>query len=158
MKSGEREATFPAECWCIRRLGLRNELTHQIDFSRQFLDPALLAGLQKVLAPPVVKIGADALTTAQLCNAVLAAKPLQHDSDLLFSGETASRLAPDVLDRFLCRLSLRHRNPPSLATKVSLSIGKDCKSNLQRSPEISRSGVCPRTASVLSREGCLSVA
>src|SRR5918997_3268785 len=75
---------------------------------------ALLAGLQELLGPAVVQVLADALTPAQLGDAVLAAQTLQHDADLLLRRELPACGTPDVahdlLGRFLGRSGcLSHR-------------------------------------------------
>src|SRR3712207_6097910 len=57
---------------------------------------ALLAGLQELLGPAVVQVLADALTPAQLGDAVLAAQALQHDADLPLSRVVFAGRAADV--------------------------------------------------------------
>jgi hypothetical protein len=44
----------------------------------------LLAGLQEVLRPTIIKILVDPLLAAQLGNTVLTAQPCNHNPDLLF--------------------------------------------------------------------------
>ena len=61
----------------------------------------LLAGLQKLLRPAIVEILVDLLPAAQLRDALLAAKPLQHHPDLLLRGILSPGRPADRLDRFL---------------------------------------------------------
>src|SRR3712207_1763290 len=65
---------------------------------------ALLAGFQKLLGPAVVQVLADALTPAQLGDAVLAAQALQHDADLLFGRELPARGSADIAHDLFGRL------------------------------------------------------
>src|SRR6202047_895216 len=62
---------------------------------------------EKVLRPAIIKILDNPLTAAKLCDALLAAQALQHDTDLLFGREFPPRHAADVLHdlfrRFLHR-------------------------------------------------------
>jgi hypothetical protein len=62
---------------------------------------ALLARIEKLLGPTVIEILIDALATAELCNAVLAAQTIQHDADLLFSRVLLARGAADVFHDLL---------------------------------------------------------
>ena len=60
---------------------------------------ALLAGLQELLRPAVIQVLVDLFPTAQLRNALFAAKPLQHNPDLLLRGycrRVARRIALTV--------------------------------------------------------------
>jgi hypothetical protein len=45
----------------------------------------LVASFQKVLRPAVVEVLNNPFAAAELSDAVLAAKSIQHDADLLFS-------------------------------------------------------------------------
>src|SRR4029077_876194 len=67
----------------------------------------LLPGFEKVLRPAIIKILDNPLTAAKLCDALLAAQALQHDTDLFFGREFPPRHAADVLHdlfrRFLHR-------------------------------------------------------
>ena len=51
----------------------------------------LLARFEETLAPPIVKIGSDALTSAQLGDTLLATETVEYDPDLFF-GENLRRV------------------------------------------------------------------
>jgi len=53
----------------------------------------------EVFAPAGVRVGRDVLATAQLRDTLLASKPLEHDADLLFGSELASRAPADLTNR-----------------------------------------------------------
>jgi hypothetical protein len=73
--------------------------------ARRVARQAPLAGLQELLRPAVVLRRGDALTPAQLRDAVLAAQTIQHDPDLLLGRKMPPRLTPDVLQNlFRCFL------------------------------------------------------
>ena len=67
----------------------------------------LLARLQEVLAPALVEVGGDALATAQLGDALLAAKALEHDADLLLGCELPAGPTTDLPHGGFGRLLLR---------------------------------------------------
>ena len=61
---------------------------------------------QELLGPDIIEALGDAFLAADLSDAVLAAKAVQHDPDLVFGREMAAGRAADVLgDLFAgCRL------------------------------------------------------
>jgi hypothetical protein len=80
-------------------------------------EPAF-AGLQKLLAPGVVEIRADALASAELGDCVVALQTGQNDPDLLFRGVLPAGLPADLAD-----LRLRARRVVVLGHGSLLGIG-----------------------------------
>src|SRR3954451_8639121 len=78
-------------------------LTHRV------ASQALLAGLQELLRPAVIKVLDDALAPAQLGDTVLAAQPIEHDADLLLRREPPACCSTDLLDDRVGRLLRRHQ-------------------------------------------------
>jgi hypothetical protein len=78
----------------------------------------LLAGFEKVLAPAVVEVRRDALSAAQLGDALLTAQALEYDPDLLFRGKLPAGPAADLTYRRIRGFSrtLLSRSPHSVAT------------------------------------------
>jgi CubicO group peptidase (beta-lactamase class C family) len=66
------------------------------------------AGLEKLLAPPVIEVRDDAFTATQRGDALLAPQPLDHDPDLLFGGKASPCLAANLPNRLLGRGLLLH--------------------------------------------------
>ena len=62
---------------------------------------ALLPSLEELLGPAVIQALGNALTAAQLGNAVLALEAIQHDPDLLFGRILFAGRSTDVLDDLL---------------------------------------------------------
>ena len=61
----------------------------------------LLARFQKLLGPSVVEVLSDAFLAAQLGNGLFTAQTFQHNADLLFCRELASRCSANVPDGLL---------------------------------------------------------
>ena len=74
------------------------------DLVGEFLN-ALFVGLQELLGPVVIEVGADAFTAAKFGDGLFTTKALQDDADLFFGGEFAAGLALDLANN-LFRLSL----------------------------------------------------
>ncbi len=71
----------------------------------------LRTNLHEVLRPLVIDALWDAFAAAQLSNSVLAARPIQHDPDLLFGREMFAGRSLDVFEDLLARAlrCLSHR-------------------------------------------------
>ena len=74
----------------------------------------LLASFEEVPAPPGVQVRGDALTPAQLGDALLASKAVEYDADLLLGSKPATRLPTDLSDCCLARLLLSCRHKDTL--------------------------------------------
>lgn len=74
----------------------RRSLTSVLVLAGGIPGQAFLPGLEKLFRPAVIQALGNALSAAQLCNAVLAAKPGQDDTDFLFGAVNLARCAPDV--------------------------------------------------------------
>jgi hypothetical protein len=62
---------------------------------------ALFASLHEVLEPGVIGRGPDAFPAAEVSDRGVAPETLQHNADLLFSGEPAASNPSDVPDEIL---------------------------------------------------------
>src|SRR5579863_5907934 len=83
------------------------DLTRRRGTRRVTSQPAL-AGLQELLGPAVIHRGGDALAAAQLGDVLLAAQPLQNDTNLLFRRIMSTSLTSDVFDDLVCRRFARN--------------------------------------------------
>ena len=79
-------------------------------FSDRVASQLLLARLEKVLAPSVVEVRGDALSSTEIGDALLASQTFENNADLLFRRELPSGSTTDLSDRcFACLLLLvRH--------------------------------------------------
>jgi hypothetical protein len=70
----------------LQGAGLPTQVLHLVRGGRprRIAGQPFLAGFQKVLRPAVIEVLDNAFAAAELGDAVLAAQPLQHDTDLLF--------------------------------------------------------------------------
>src|SRR5215475_6997369 len=75
--------------------------------SRRVTRQPLLARFQKVLRPAVIEVLDNSFAPAQLGDAVLAAQPLQHDTDLVFGRKMPPGRPADSLHNLISRLSYR---------------------------------------------------
>jgi hypothetical protein len=74
----------------------------------------LLARLEKILAPPVVKVRGDAFSATEVGDALLTPQPFEDDPDLLLGRELPSGSATDLSDRSFARLLLLVRHIDTL--------------------------------------------
>src|SRR5271154_1512737 len=104
-------------------------------FTRGIAGQPLLARLQEVLRPAIVKVLVDPFLAAQLGNAVLAAQARDHDPDLVLSREVPPGRPPYVAYRLLRLFRLRidfrsHLSAPSAVIDepktLSYSIAINC--------------------------------
>ncbi len=96
-----KATAFPLmnEATRVRATGLTDADTDGPAVARQ----TPLPSFHEVLRPFVIDALGDALTTAQLSNAVLAAQPVQDDPDLLFRGILFAGRSLDVFNELLAR-------------------------------------------------------
>jgi len=66
-------------------------------------DQTLLAGLQELLGPAVVKILIGAFLAAHLGNVLLSVQSLEHDADLFYRLDTVDVWYVEYPDRFARR-------------------------------------------------------
>jgi hypothetical protein len=74
----------------------------------------LLARFEETLAPPIVKIGSDALSVAQIGDTLLATETVEYDPDLFFGGKSAARLSTDLTHCGFAGLLLSCRHKDSI--------------------------------------------